>query len=124
MNALLLPCTHILSCLNCIWRFVFLKACWLRIPPNVIFFTKRLSHRASSLITSSPVLVLNVGLLPTLQKFRSAITQYASRFSPRGFISEDPHIVACAFASVPTIVRIWSFFKLCRKTPETSRKIC
>ena len=55
-------------------------------------------------ITSSHVLVLNVGLLPTLQKFRSALAQYANRSSPRGFISEDPHIVWCAFASVPTII--------------------
>ena len=47
--------------------------------------------------TSSRVLVLNVGLLPTLQKFRSALPQYASRSSPRGFILEDPHIVRCAF---------------------------
>ena len=74
--------------------------------------------------TSSRVLVLNVGLLPTLQKFRSALTQYASRSSPRGCISEDPHIVWCAFASIPTIVGICLFLKECRKTPETSGKIC
>ena len=59
--------------------------------------------------TSSRVLVLNIGLFPTLQKFRSALTQCASRSSPRGFISEDPHIMWCAFATVPTIAGIRSF---------------
>ena len=43
--------------------------------------------------TSSRVLVLNVGLLLTLQKFRSALRRYVSRSSPGGFILEDPHIV-------------------------------
>ena len=37
-------------------------------------------------------------------------------------MTEDPHIVRCAFASVFTIVRIYSFFNLCRKTPKTHGK--
>ena len=62
--------------------------------------------------TSSRLLVLNIGLLPTLEKFKSALAQYASRSSSRGFISEDPHIVWCAFASVPTTVtRLTLFLK-------------
>ena len=61
--------------------------------------TRSHAHRFTEIKfrTSSRVLVLNVGLLPTLQKFRSALTQCASRSSPRGFISKDPHIVWCAF---------------------------
>ena len=51
-------------------------------------------------------------------------TQNASRSSSRGFILEDPHLVRSAFASVPTIIGICSFFKLCRQTLKTSRKIC
>ena len=73
--------------------------------------TRSHAHRFTKVKSrnSSHVLVLNVGLLHTLQKFRSALTQYASKSSPRGFISEDSHIVWCAFASVPTIVGICSF---------------
>ena len=57
--------------------------------------TRSHAHRFTKVKSriSSRDLVLNVGLLPTLQKFRSALTQYASRSSPRGFISEDPHVV-------------------------------
>ena len=70
--------------------------------------------------TSSHVLVLIVGLLPTLQKFRSALAQYASRSSLRGLISKDRHIMW--FASISTIVGRRSLSKLCWKTPKTSRK--
>ena len=46
--------------------------------------------------TSSRVLVLNVGLLPTLQKFRSALSQYASRSSSsRVYIGGSPYSVMC-----------------------------
>ena len=62
-----------------------LLLCQPSIRSQVHRFTKIKSR------TSSSVLVLNVGLLLTLQKFRSALTQHASRSSPRGFISEDPH---------------------------------
>ena len=88
--------------------------------------TRSYAHRFTKVKskTSSRVLVLNVGLLPTLQKFRSALTKYASRSSPREFISDNSHIVWCAIALVPTIVGICSFLKLFRKMPETSRKIC
>ena len=79
----------------------------LTCQPTTRFHAHRFTKVKSR--TSSRVLVLNVGLLPTLQKFRSALAQYANRSSPRGFISEDPHIVWCAFASVPTIVGIYSF---------------
>ena len=87
---------------------------------------RTVAHRFTKINSrySSRVLVLNVGLLPTLQKFRSALAQYASRSSPQRFILEDPHIVRCTFASDPTVVGICSFLKLCRKTQETLRKIC
>ena len=60
------------------------------------------THTGSLRLSLQCVLVLNVGLLPSLQKFRSALTQYASKSSSREFISEDPHVARCAFASVPT----------------------
>ena len=59
--------------------------------------------------TFSRVLILNVGLLPKLQKFKCGLVQYASRSSPRGFILEDPHIMWCVFASITTKVEICSF---------------
>ena len=70
--------------------------------------------------TFSCILVLNVGILPTLQKFRSALTQYAGRFSPRGLILEDPHMVRCAFTLVTTIVGICSF---CVKISRSLNKL-
>ena len=79
----------------------------LTCQPTTRFHALRFTKVKSRI--SSRVLVLNVGLLPTLQKFKSALAQCAKRSSPRGFISEDPHIVWCAFASVPTIVGICSF---------------
>ena len=52
---------------------------------------------------------LNTPLITSITKIQVCINTNASRSSPRGFISEDPHIMWWAFASVPTIVGICSF---------------
>ena len=46
--------------------------------------------------TSSSILVMNVGLLQALQKFRSTLTQYASRsYYSRVYIGGSPYNVMC-----------------------------
>ena len=105
---------NILACFRILlltWNLIYMwsknDGTSLTCQPTTRFHAHRFTKVKSR--TSSRVLVLNVDLLPTLQKFRSALAQYAGRSSPRGFILEDPHIVWFAFASVPTFVGICSF---------------
>ena len=108
---------NILACFRILLLTWNLKYMWsedygtlLTCQPN----TRSHAHRFTKVKprTSSRNLVLNVGLLPTLQKFRSAQTQYASRSCPREFISEDTHIVWCAFASIPKLCSYFEFIRI------------
>ena len=91
----LLPPQIILSSYGHAWNLIYMRSendgTLLTCQPTTRFHVHRFTKVKSR--TSSRVLVLNVGLSPTLQKFRSALAQYANRSSPQGFISDDPHIV-------------------------------